>query len=75
VLSTNPNGAFFLPNQSTSCTAFGPAGTPLRYNDTANTGAIPSSGNNDIGVTSNNTGGGSHNNVERSLTVNWGQKL
>lgn len=32
-------------------------------------------GNNDITVTSNNTGGGSHNNTERSLAVNWGQKL
>lgn len=34
-----------------------------------------SSGSNTINVQSNNTGGGSHNNVERSMIVYWGQKL
>lgn len=37
-------------------------------------GAVSSTGNNTINVSTTNAGGGAHNNVERSMTVYWGLK-
>ena len=65
----------FVPNQSANNDSFGPSGQPIRWNDGTAQAGVTSTGNNSISVTSNNTGGSSHNNVERSLGVNWGQRL
>jgi hypothetical protein len=55
------------------------SGTSGTFPDMLNTGAVDSSinstGDMSVAVTSNNTGGGAHNNVEQSLTVYWNLKL
>jgi hypothetical protein len=44
-------------------------------NGGVNAGGVTSTGSNSISVTSNNTGGGGHNNVQRSFTVAWNLTL
>lgn len=52
---TVQSGNIRLPNTSTNCTAFGPSGSPIFYNDGGVSAPLTSSGNNSISTTYTNS--------------------
>lgn len=69
-ISVSTSAIPFQPNQFTNCTAFGPSGSGIRYNDGTNTGVVTSTGNNSISTTYTNASQQSVSNIQPSIALN-----